>query len=67
MNLPKGTSVLPNKETEYLLKGFFLGYANGTGRLSNAWNNTKKAASKIILLGHSTLVLRVFLLFSQKR
>jgi SLT domain-containing protein len=47
LNLPKGTSVLPNKETEDLLKGFFPGYANGTGWLSSAWDSTKKAASKI--------------------
>lgn len=47
LSLPKGTSVLPNKETENLLKGFFPGYAKGTGWLSNAWNNTKKAASNI--------------------
>lgn len=47
LNLPKGTSVLPNKETESLLSGMFPAYAKGTGWLSDAWNSTKNAAGKI--------------------
>lgn len=47
LNLPKGTSVLPNKETESLLSGMFPAYAKGTGWLSKAWDKTKKTAGKI--------------------
>ncbi|UII58122.1 phage tail tape measure protein (plasmid) [Cytobacillus spongiae] len=47
LNLPAGTSVLPNKETESLLSSFFPAYAKGTGWLSSAWEKTKSAAGNI--------------------
>ncbi|WP_051405041.1 phage tail tape measure protein [Bacillus cihuensis] len=47
LNLPAGTSVLPNKQTENLLSGYFPGYANGIGWLSSAWEGTKNIAKNI--------------------
>ncbi|MGD7007627.1 phage tail tape measure protein [Metabacillus sp. 84] len=46
LNLPKGTSVLPNKQTESLLSGLFPAYASGIGWLDSAWGNTSKAAGQ---------------------
>ncbi len=47
LNLPKGTSVLPNKETESMLSSLFPAYAEGTGWLKAAWNKTKNVASDV--------------------
>ncbi|WP_342515411.1 phage tail tape measure protein [Sutcliffiella sp. FSL R7-0096] len=47
LNLPKGTSVLPNKETESMLSSLYPAYAEGTGWLKSAWNKTKNVASDV--------------------
>jgi TP901 family phage tail tape measure protein len=47
LNLPSGTSVLPNKETESLLSSFFPAYAKGTGWLNSAWEKTKSVAGNV--------------------
>ncbi|MDX8288832.1 phage tail tape measure protein [Metabacillus indicus] len=47
LNLPKGTSVLPNKETELLLSNIFPAYAKGKGWLTSAWDGAKNAVGKV--------------------
>lgn len=47
LNLPRGASVLTNKETERLLKAGYPGYANGVGNfLKDTWNGTKNLGRK---------------------
>src|SRR5205085_9103870 len=48
LDLPKGTSVLPNKQTEVMLKDYgFPAYATGTGWLKDAWGNISSGAKNI--------------------
>jgi SLT domain-containing protein/phage-related protein len=51
LNLPKGASVLPNRQTEQLLAAGIPGYAKGIGFLKDAWEGAKKVAGKVKDIG----------------
>ncbi|WP_419882793.1 transglycosylase SLT domain-containing protein [Peribacillus sp. B-H-3] len=51
LNLPRGASVLPNKQTEQLLAGGMPGYASGVGDFfKNIWNYVSEPTSLVTKL-----------------
>ncbi|MBP3950343.1 phage tail tape measure protein [Bacillus suaedae] len=48
LNLPEGTSVMPNKMTEKVLDGIYPAYSSGIGFLRDAWVNSRGMAGRAL-------------------